>query len=500
MRAEAENERLQRRSSPRAHEDASALLEPASAAVGDAPAGAGSSPNADEGHSGQESGWESLTSRLRSGIFWNLVAGVFNQGSTFVVNILVARILGRQVFGEYAIFQSTLLTAATLLQLSMGYTATKYIAEYHATDKKRTARILGLGSLITYLTGGVGALVLILGSPWLTVHALRLPADYSSLLILSSGYLLFTTVNGFQMGVLVGLRSYRSLAVAGLGSGIASMLLIAGAAYSFGLTGAVAGMTLAAMARAFLHRFSMSAALRDHHLRPIFTDLGSERVMIFRFALPAAAIGYITLCSIWFGNFLIVSQAGGFKEMALYSAATNIRYLVFFLPNVINTVGLSMLNQAKGRRDSRQYNRLLWANLILICVITLSAVLGIGFFGDLVMGLFGKDFPKGQPVLWALLLSTLPEAMSMVLYQITQTHAKLWHALVVVTIPRELLFVALVFAWTPSYGALGAGYAYLCAQGLGLLTNAALAASVHFGRLREEGQGRDAEQEVSLLA
>ena len=55
-----------------------------------------------------------LRDRLIKGAALNLIAVAFNQGSTLIVNILVARILMKQTFGEYAMVQSTLLTMAAL--------------------------------------------------------------------------------------------------------------------------------------------------------------------------------------------------------------------------------------------------------------------------------------------------------------------------------------------------------------------------------------------------
>ena len=71
-----------------------------------------------------------LRDRLIKGTALNLIAVAFNQSSTLIVNIIVARILMRQTFVEYTMVQSTLLTMAALSQLATGYTASKYIAEH----------------------------------------------------------------------------------------------------------------------------------------------------------------------------------------------------------------------------------------------------------------------------------------------------------------------------------------------------------------------------------
>ena len=85
-----------------------------------------------------------LPGRLITGVGWNLVATVFNQGSTFVIAILAARILGRLAFGEYAMVVSTLVTVTGFAQLATGYTASECVEEFRSSDKVRTGRSPGV--------------------------------------------------------------------------------------------------------------------------------------------------------------------------------------------------------------------------------------------------------------------------------------------------------------------------------------------------------------------
>ena len=85
---------------------------------------------------------------MQAGVGFNLIGAAFNQGSTLVVNIVVANLLGREAFGQYTMVLATLATLATLGQLSMGYTATKHVAEFRSVQPARTSRIAA-GELLT---------------------------------------------------------------------------------------------------------------------------------------------------------------------------------------------------------------------------------------------------------------------------------------------------------------------------------------------------------------
>lgn len=131
-----------------------------------------------------------LRSRLQINLFWNLIAVIFNQGGTFLIQIIIARIMGRASYGEYAMIYVTLFSLATISQLATGYTVTRYLAEYHSLDKVRAGRIMGLCSAICTATGCLAVLALLGGAPWLAASALKAPHLASSLMI-GAGYLFF---------------------------------------------------------------------------------------------------------------------------------------------------------------------------------------------------------------------------------------------------------------------------------------------------------------------
>src|SRR5947208_2583316 len=109
----------------------------------------------------------SLRSRFQTAVTWNLAGTLLGQAGTFSANIILARILGRAIFGEYALIQNTLLTLAGVAQMATGYTASKYVAEFRLVDKPRTGRILGFCTLVSLATAGIATLGLILCAPWL---------------------------------------------------------------------------------------------------------------------------------------------------------------------------------------------------------------------------------------------------------------------------------------------------------------------------------------------
>ncbi len=143
---------------------------------------------------------------MQTGVGFNLVAAVFNQGSTFLVNVVVANLLGRERFGEYTMVLATVATLGTLGQLSMGYTATKHIAEFRSIDPERTSRILGLCAR-RFRSRHLAALVLASAAADRRADA-QSPRPHLRAAPAAAA-VFFTVLNGFLAGALAGLESYR---------------------------------------------------------------------------------------------------------------------------------------------------------------------------------------------------------------------------------------------------------------------------------------------------
>lgn len=412
---------------------------------------------------------EGLRSRLIAGTAWNLLATVFNQGSTFAVNVVVARLLGKHVFGEYAMLQSTLLTVSGLVQLSLGYTSMKYVAEFRATNPARAGRILGMCSAVSMITALLGAVGLAAVAPWLATHSLK-AAHLAPGLQIGAIFLLFSAINGYQLGVLSGLEGYRSLAKAGVLSGITAMAGISFGAWFGGLNGAMAGLALTAVCRCGYHNAWMRAELRNSGIKLRYDGYKQEKEIIYRFAIPAAISGYFTLPALWLSNAILVQQKNGYPEMALYSAATNIRLIVLFFPGVLHSVGLSILNNVKGGGDRARFAGVFRSNIMAIFLTSLTMVILLQLFGTTILKMFGKDFSEGKSILTLLLLSTILESLTIAGSQYITSHGNMWLSFLGINAPREILRVALAMWLAPTMGAYGMAWGYLICCAFALLS------------------------------
>jgi len=416
-----------------------------------------------------------LRDRLIKGTALNLIAVAFNQGSTLIVNIIVARILMKEAFGEYAMVQSTLLTVATLSQLASGYTASKYVAEYRSSDPQRAGRIMGVCAIVSALMAGVGAILLIAMAHWLSSNMLKAP-HLAVALMIGSGFLFFSSINGYQTGVLSGLEAYGSLAKAGVVSGIVAVAAIALGAWWDGLNGTLIGLSISALVRCAIHNRWLRLESRVQDIKPQYRgSFSQEKAIIFKFALPAAIAGYYSMPMIWLANSFLVRQPGGYGEMALYAAAVNIKGFALYMPAIINGVMSSVLNHMKGIDSLQRYKRLYKFNVLLTFLITMAIALILGIFGNLFLGLFGKSFTAARTILLVVLVSSILETTGGAIHQYIQSHGKMWLSFAFINLPVVFVFVFVAFFIVPKLGALGLGIANVIMSMLQLFVTGMLA-------------------------
>ncbi len=390
---------------------------------------------------------------------WSIAAAVATSGFNFVLNIIIARLLGREGFGQFGMVLSTMATVAGIAQLAMGYTATKFVAEFRSSDPARAGRIIGLSSIVSLFTGSLAAIALCASAQWLAANSLRAP-HLSGSLQLASVMVFFTVLVGYQMGSLAGLESYRSLANLALASGATNLISSALGAATLGLSGAVGGMGVGAFLQWLMFSWATEAGCRRAGISICRRGVLSERAVLLSFALPAALGGLSSMPAIWLANTFLARQPDGFSQLALYTAAFSVRSLVFFLPSLVNRVSMSLLNNQKGLQDWEGYRRVFRTNVVITGATVVVAALGVALVGVRVLAFFGRDFRVASPVLLVLLVAVVLEGVMASMYQIVQAESRMWSSLFFIALPRDVLIVCLSYLLSPRLGAVGLAAAY----------------------------------------
>lgn len=343
--------------------------------------------------------------RIRTGILWNLLATIAGRSSGLVTSVILSRMLGKEVFGEFTIIQNTILTMGVFAGFGTGLTATKHIAETFRTDQERAGRILALTTLLAVVFGCLMAGLLVAGAPLITSQFLSSP-HLTGLLQLAAISLVASTLNGTQNGTLAGFEEFRALSSVTIVTGIANVLAVTLGVIWGGITGAIWGYTLAVVVTCLVGARAVKVACREKQVFSDYRNCMIEWPVLWKFSLPTMLANTLVMPITWICNVMLVNQPGGFGEMATYNIVTQWRQIVLFLPGVVAQVFLPIMTSNTHAQGSQAVK----ANYLAInLAVTLPILLIMSILSPLIMALYGSSYVAQWPVFVIVQLATLAQ-------------------------------------------------------------------------------------------
>ncbi len=396
-----------------------------------------------------------LQHRMAFGFVYNFIGSVFSQGSTLVANIIISRMLGKILFGEYSTVLVTLTAVANFSLLSMSSVVGKYSAEYREKDKDLAARAISLCSRISNAVGLIGlVLMAALAAPVakyvLNDQGLATPILIGSLFVFAQNRALFL------YSLMAGLEEYQQSALASMWAGIAYVVLIVVGAHYNQLLGAVSGLSAAAVVFWLCMVWVAMPALKAHGLPKIKKFDAFEKEVLLHFALPAIASGLLLIPGFWWLAAYLYRLYGP-GPAAIFSACNSIRVLILFVPMVISVVGNSVLNNTLG---TEHYHRARQLMTLAIAIFTAVIVALVVVFASSILRIFGDQYSSGYAVLIVMAVSTIPEALGIAMRQRINANRLIWSWFFMVVLPwQSMEFFSSLWA-IPLYGAMGAAISY----------------------------------------
>jgi len=404
-----------------------------------------------------------LNTRLARGAFWSLVGTAISRPLMLAASIFVARLLGKEVFGEFGIIRGTIETFGTFAGLSLGLTATKHVAEFRTRDPGRAGRILVLSNLTAVGVGSALGLALVVVAPWFAAGALNAPHLRGSLCT-GSLLLLLYALTGAQTGALSGFEAFRTVARVNLCVGLVAFPLLIAGAYVGGLEGAVWGMTVALGVHAILNHFALRAEASRAAVPLRITGCMREWSVLWQFSLPAVITSGVTLLGTWLCPLLLVQQPDGYREMGVFSAASYWFLALACLPNVLGRVATPMLAERHSVADHAGSRKIFRLTVAINVTATLPIVVVASLASPWIVLLYGREFARDWPTFVVILLCAAALAVIKPAERVITAHGRMWTLLLLYT--GLAVFTLLFTLWLIGSGAFGMALARLIAYAI----------------------------------
>lgn len=355
---------------------------------------------------GVEFAVSSLGHRILPNVGWDTLGAVLGRGLTVLGMMVVARILGREAFGKLTMIYSTVLMFEIFAVYGLWVTTAKFVAAYRVLEPERTGRIISLCSFVALAAGGIIALGMATTAPWLARQMIAAP-DLAGELRLGALLVFFSAWTATQTGALIGLESFRLLALMSAIRGGGTVLALTVGAATFGVEGALVALIAGSALGGGLNHFALRRAARRAGV-PLRRSFAAEELpIIWRFSLPALVMGALWMPTNWAANAMLANTSDGYAQLGLLGVAMQWFVLLLFLPNIVARVLLPVITErvsADARDDAARVTRMT-ALLILMGVAAVAGCLALA--SPWIMVLYGDAYRGGA---WTLAVVAIAAA------------------------------------------------------------------------------------------
>ncbi|WP_299581767.1 oligosaccharide flippase family protein [uncultured Sunxiuqinia sp.] len=379
-----------------------------------------------------------LNSRLVTDSFWALFGNIIAKGLALAAGIIVARFLGKDTFGEYGIIRNTLMSIAIFSTFGLGYTATKYVAEYKNSHPEFLRAILRYARNITLLVSGTMAVGLFFGAAYVADTVLE-ASHLSNPLRLVAVWIVFNAVTTTQIGVLAGFGDFKGMARVNTIVGITTFVLSLALTYFWQLNGALAALLLTQILNWWLNY-----RLVNRNLPTQENTVDMEKPLlreILNFSFPVALQEAFYSLTSWLTS-LILIKLSTYGELGLYSAAMQWNAIILFIPGILRNVILSHL--AEANNNEHRHSRVMKITLLFNFVMTFIPFLIVFLFSDFIASFYGETFNGLKEVISIAVFSTIFSSLSNVYAQAFMSKGENW-MMFIIRLFRDLGVITIIY-------------------------------------------------------
>lgn len=347
-----------------------------------------------------------MQERLLSGAFWNMLATIASKGFTVFAGIIVARLLGAELYGEVGMVQSSATMFQVLAVCGIGLTCSKYVAELKKSDPYSAGEVIGFSLVFSVLFGIVIAGVFFILSPFLAGCILN-KESIVLLLRMSSVLLFLGALNGVQTGILSGFEAFRSQSVVNFFSGLITFLCIVLAAYAWKTAGVILGMIAGGISQCCFNIYTIKKFLVKYKIKITMRYFRNQFVLIYKFSIPAMMSGLIYWVSIWIGNAMLVNQHDGYTQLGIYNAGYQWFSIILFLPSILTGAILPIMSERKGAKDFSTMRNVLFFSIKSSFFFVFPVCIIFSILSPYIMKMYGEGFEAHWDVLVLILVMAL---------------------------------------------------------------------------------------------
>ena len=360
------------------------------------------------------------------GAGWIFGSSMVERAAALVQTILIARAIGADDYGRYALLLSTIALASPIASLQLPYSVISIVSRFSERDPERAGAVMLLADRLTW---GLTLAFLALCVLWPSgLSGWLLGESQHGWAVIFSGVILLTSVQaGLSDALLQAKQEFRVLAVArSWTAGAAFVLLVPVALFAPSLN-----YVMAAVAAANILRLLAVAIPARSHRRTLRTGVHMRAAfahasVIFAFSVPSGLLSVVQGGAAWLGNYVLSRSTAGFTDLAIINTGVQWRLPVLMVMGSLASAILPMLGASIGKAKHGEVQRLQRYNMIVnLGLATLFSGVVIAA-SPLILALYGESF-RGNSYLFALIvIALIPTVYCNVHQQLLVARGTMW--------------------------------------------------------------------------
>lgn len=333
-----------------------------------------------------------------------------------VAGILFARLLGKEMYGEYNLLRNTLADIAIFTTFGIGSTCTKFISRNNS-NKQNVAISLSSYFITSCLSGFIGAVVFFFSEELATF--LKIPSSSFEIKLVAC-LVIMNAINCSQEGILSGLKEFEILSFVSILKSIMFFGLGILLANSFAVLGCIVALCIYYAIPLIIYGITIIKKIKLSTI-PLSQLKGTTSELI-KFSFPIASQECLYSLFQWL-IIVLLARKSDYFVIADYTTVFQWIAIVLFIPNILKNLVLSYLSDGGNSSDNRSLVRnLIKSNLIIV----LSLILLISLTSSIIASFYGQEFMNLKYVLVVAMLVTLPDSISYVFMQEYISSGKTW--------------------------------------------------------------------------
>ncbi|MCY4047345.1 MAG: oligosaccharide flippase family protein [Candidatus Dadabacteria bacterium] len=378
--------------------------------------------------------------------------------------IILARFLGLEQFGVFALVISFVGIVNGLLDLNIKEPIVKYVGMYRErNDKEKTLSFVKFFYLVDFLSGAAAFAVAVLLAGVANEFFIKSEGAVE-LVVIYSFYLLVVTLNKNSQSLLVVFQKFKRVTTLTVtATGIRFLFVAAALIGGTGIKGVLAAHVAAGFVNSVIFQFFIHRTLRDEGLGGwIFANLGAvkgEMRGVVSFTLSSTYSAFIgnvfdkNIAVLVLGNLFDSSASGLYKTAAVFSK---------IIGRVVTPATRALypaLVRLEEQRSYADFRKVVsYSTKLLLKIIVPAGAAGFIFADEIITIFFGAEYTGAANAMRIILAAELLSGFSFWIPSAYLALGRAWFRAFLQS-GGAVLYAAALFLLTPAYALEGAAFA-----------------------------------------